>query len=137
LVLQHASQVSSCWSYAHDKFEEKVFIENVQDWDELVQRMANPNMTRFKPMRMDEQVEMIEKLDQEALRAREEIRAVETKKAQRRGLFLTLEAQLYRPPYLSTCRSGGLRAHRIFLFHTARRTLIGPSNSLSGILHPQ
>jgi hypothetical protein len=24
LVLQHASQVSLCWSYAHDKFEEKI-----------------------------------------------------------------------------------------------------------------
>jgi hypothetical protein len=27
-VLQHASQVSSCWSYTHDKFEYEVFIEN-------------------------------------------------------------------------------------------------------------
>jgi hypothetical protein len=37
--------------------------------------MANPNMTRFKAMSMDEQVETIEQLTQEALRAREEIRA--------------------------------------------------------------
>jgi hypothetical protein len=28
LVLQHASQVSSCWSYAHDKFEDEVFTKN-------------------------------------------------------------------------------------------------------------
>jgi len=28
LVLQHASQVSSCWSHAHDKFEYEVFTEN-------------------------------------------------------------------------------------------------------------
>jgi hypothetical protein len=33
--------------------------------------MANPNMTRFKAMSMDEQVEMIEQSSQEALRARE------------------------------------------------------------------
>jgi hypothetical protein len=28
LVLKHASKVSSCWSYAHDKFEDEVFTEN-------------------------------------------------------------------------------------------------------------
>jgi hypothetical protein len=33
--------------------------------------MANLNMTRFKAMIMDEQVETIEKLSQEALRVRE------------------------------------------------------------------
>jgi hypothetical protein len=42
LVLQHASQVSSCWPYAHDKFEDEVFTENAQDWDEVVQRMVDP-----------------------------------------------------------------------------------------------
>jgi hypothetical protein len=31
LVLQQASQVSSCWSYAQDKFEDEVFTENAQD----------------------------------------------------------------------------------------------------------
>jgi hypothetical protein len=52
--------VSSCWPYSHKKFEDKVFTENAQDWDEVVKRMANPNMTRFKAMSMDEQVETIE-----------------------------------------------------------------------------
>jgi hypothetical protein len=36
--------------------------------------MATPNMTRFNSMSINEQVEMIEKPAQEALRAREEIR---------------------------------------------------------------
>jgi hypothetical protein len=54
LVPQQASQVSSCWPYAHDTFEDKIFTECAQDWDEMVQRMANPNMTRFKVMSMDE-----------------------------------------------------------------------------------
>jgi hypothetical protein len=93
LVLQHASQVSSCWSYAHDKFEDEIFTECTQDWDEVVQRMANPNMTRFKAMSMDEQVETIEQSAQEALRAREEIRVAETTEAQRRGLLLLEGAQ--------------------------------------------
>jgi hypothetical protein len=31
LVLKHASQVSSCWSYANGKFEDEVFTENSQD----------------------------------------------------------------------------------------------------------
>jgi hypothetical protein len=93
MVLQHASQVSSCCPYHHDKFEDEVFIENYRDWEEVVQRMANQNMTRFKAMTMDEQVETIEQSAQEALRAREEIRAVKTTEVQGRGLFLTPEAQ--------------------------------------------
>jgi hypothetical protein len=88
LVLGHASQVSSCWPYTHDKFENEIFIECTYEWDEVVQRMANPNMTRFKAMSMDEQVETIEELAQEALRSREEIGAVETTKAHRRVLLL-------------------------------------------------
>jgi hypothetical protein len=40
--------------------------------------MSKPNMTRFKTMSMDEQVETIEQSAQEALRAREEIRATKT-----------------------------------------------------------
>jgi hypothetical protein len=55
--------------------------------------MANSNITRFKAMSMDEQVKTIEHSTQEALRAREEIRATETTKAQRRGLLLLEGAQ--------------------------------------------
>ena len=40
--------------------------------------MSNPNMTRFKAMRMDEQVETIEKLAKETLRVQEEIGIIET-----------------------------------------------------------
>jgi hypothetical protein len=54
LVLKHASQVSSCWSYAHDKFEDEIFIKNAQEWDEVVQRVVDLKMTRFKAMSMDE-----------------------------------------------------------------------------------
>jgi hypothetical protein len=42
LVLQHASQVSSCWPYAHDKFEDEIFTECAQDWEEVLQRKSNP-----------------------------------------------------------------------------------------------
>jgi hypothetical protein len=57
LVPQHASHVSSCWPYTHDKFEDEIFTECAKDLEEVVQRMANLNMTRFKDMSMDEQVE--------------------------------------------------------------------------------
>jgi hypothetical protein len=60
LVLQHASHVSSCWPYAHDIFEDEIFIEGAQDWEEVLYRRANPNMTKFKAMTMDEHVESIE-----------------------------------------------------------------------------
>jgi hypothetical protein len=55
--------------------------------------MANPNMTRFKAMSMDEHVEMIEQSSQEALRSKEEIKASETIEAQRRGFLLIEGAQ--------------------------------------------
>jgi hypothetical protein len=60
LVLQHASQVSYYWPYAHDKFEDEIFIECAQDWEEVVHRLTNPNMTRLKAMNMDEHVDIIE-----------------------------------------------------------------------------
>jgi hypothetical protein len=93
LVLQHASQVSSCWSYAHDSFEDEIFTEGAQNWEEVLHRKDNPNMTRFKAMTMDEQVEMIEQTTQEALRVREENREVEATEARRRGMLLLEEAQ--------------------------------------------
>jgi hypothetical protein len=55
--------------------------------------MANPSMTMFNSMSMDEHVDTIEQSSQEALRAREEIRVAETTEAQRRGLFMLEGAQ--------------------------------------------
>jgi hypothetical protein len=60
LVFQHTSQVSSYWPYAHDKFEDDIFTECAQDWEEVLQRKANLNMTRFNAMSMDVQVKTIE-----------------------------------------------------------------------------
>jgi hypothetical protein len=84
--------------------------ENAQDWDEVVARMVDPRMTRFKAMSLDEQVETLEQSDQGALRAREEMIATETTEipqavlvqgrgfpmaldAQERGLFMLEQAQ--------------------------------------------
>jgi len=71
MFLQHDSQVLSCWSYAHKKFKDEVFTENAWDWDEVVQRMANSKMTRFRSMSLNEQTIKIEHSTQEALKARE------------------------------------------------------------------
>jgi hypothetical protein len=68
LVLKHASQVSSCWPYAHDRFEDEVFTENAQDGNEVVARMADPRTTRLKAMRWEDQVTSLEKTTQEILR---------------------------------------------------------------------
>jgi hypothetical protein len=69
--------VSSCWPYAHDKFEDEIFMENAQDWDEVVARMVDPKMTKFRSMSLDEPKTTIEKSYQEALRSREEMIAAE------------------------------------------------------------
>jgi hypothetical protein len=50
-------------------------------------------MTRFKAMSMDEQVQTIEQMAQEALSFREENRVGEATEAQRRGLMLLEESQ--------------------------------------------
>jgi hypothetical protein len=71
LSLQHASQVSMCFPYAHDKFNDESFTKCVEDLEEVLQRKSKPNMTRFKDMIMDEKVETIEKSTQEALKIRE------------------------------------------------------------------
>jgi hypothetical protein len=60
LVLKHASQVLSYWSYTHDKFEDEVFTKNSQDWDEVVQRMVDLKMTTFRAMSLYEQATTIE-----------------------------------------------------------------------------
>jgi hypothetical protein len=93
LVPQHVVQVSSYWPYAHDNFEDEIFTEGAQDWEEVLQRRANLNMTKFKVMSLDEQVETIEQTTQEALRVRDERRTIEATEAQRRGMLLLEEAQ--------------------------------------------
>jgi hypothetical protein len=69
--------VSSCQPYAHDSLEDEIFTKGTQYLEEVLLRSANPNMKKFKAMSMDEQVETIEKKNQEALRIREENREVE------------------------------------------------------------
>jgi hypothetical protein len=46
-----------------------------------VARMVDPRMNRFRAMSLDEQVETLEQLSQESLRAREEMRSVEVVEA--------------------------------------------------------
>jgi hypothetical protein len=79
--LKHALQVSADWKYAHDKFEDEVFTKNAQDWDEVVARMVDPKMTKFKAMSLYEQVMTIEKFSLEALRDREEMIVAEVAEA--------------------------------------------------------
>jgi hypothetical protein len=81
LVLKHSSQVSSCWLYTHDNFEDEVFTENAQDWDEVIARMVDTKMTKFKEMSLDEQAIILEQSTQGALRSREEIIAVKVEEA--------------------------------------------------------
>jgi hypothetical protein len=60
----------SCWPYTHGKFEDEVFTKNAQDWEEVVERMDDPNMNRFKAMSLDEQETTLEQSTQGALRAK-------------------------------------------------------------------
>jgi hypothetical protein len=59
-----------------------------------VARMVDPRMTRFKSMSLDEQVETLEQSAQGALRAREEIIAVETTEAPQEATETTKISQV-------------------------------------------
>jgi len=49
----------------------KIFTENAQDWNEVVSRRVDPQMTKFKAMSLEEQATYLEKIAQEILRAQE------------------------------------------------------------------
>jgi len=72
MILKHATHASSCWPYAHDWFEDDIFIKNAKDWDEVVARMADPKATKFKAMIWEEQTTILEQSAQDILRARGE-----------------------------------------------------------------
>jgi hypothetical protein len=74
--------VSSCCPSAHDNFEDEICTKGAHDWEEVLHRRYNPNMTKFKEITMDEKFETIEQTTQEALRVREENRYVEAIEAQ-------------------------------------------------------
>jgi hypothetical protein len=73
LVLKHAQQVSYYWPYAHDRFEDEIFIKNAQEWEEVMVRMADPKEIRFKAMSWDEQEIVLEQTVQETIKTREEM----------------------------------------------------------------
>jgi hypothetical protein len=79
--------------YAHDNFEDEIFTEGAQDWEEVLQRRVNLDMTKFKAISLDDHVETIEQTNQEALRVRDESRTMEEAEARRRGVLLLEEAQ--------------------------------------------
>jgi hypothetical protein len=70
LVLQHASQVSFCWPYTHDQFEDEIFIENDQDWNVVASRKVDPQGTRFRAMSYEEHATFLEQAVQEISRWR-------------------------------------------------------------------
>jgi len=65
LVLQHASQVSSYWPYAHDQFEDEVCTENAQDWNVVASKRVDPRGTKFRAMSHEEQATFLEQEVQE------------------------------------------------------------------------
>jgi hypothetical protein len=62
LVAQHSIQIVSHWQYAHVSFEDEIFTENAQDWEEVLQRKEKPYLIQFKAMSGDEQLEWLEKI---------------------------------------------------------------------------
>jgi hypothetical protein len=47
------------WPYTHEKWEDELFIENAQDWKEVEKRRANPNITIFSSLPIEEKIKMV------------------------------------------------------------------------------
>jgi len=47
------------WPYTHEKWEEELFTKNSQDWKEVEKRRANPNVTIFSSISIEEKIKMV------------------------------------------------------------------------------
>jgi len=54
--LKHVEQVAYNWPYGHVRWEEEVFIEDAQNWDEVLERRRNPHIIVFKYLSIDKQM---------------------------------------------------------------------------------
>jgi len=59
LVPKHASHVSMSWTYAHEKWEEELFTENAQYWQEVQRRKSNPIINIFASLLIEEHIKMV------------------------------------------------------------------------------
>jgi hypothetical protein len=75
----------------------KLFTTNAQDWDEVLQRRANPDLTRFRAMSMDEHVEMINQTIEEFIQAQnsKEIEEQATRRDEGERLLVEVERRIH------------------------------------------
>jgi hypothetical protein len=71
-VEQHIGQVVFHLLYAHDTFEDNIFIKNSMDWEDFLQRKDKPYLTRFKSMSSNEQLESLEQIVEASVHAQNE-----------------------------------------------------------------
>jgi hypothetical protein len=107
LVPQHAGKVVSYWPYTHDSYEDELFTENAQDWEEVIKKKKNPKITNFKAMSVQEQFEIVEHREKATIRARGEVREVEATESAKRGIMLLDEVErvvkiMRQTPFLQT-----------------------------------
>jgi hypothetical protein len=55
LVVEHAGEVVSHWTYPHEDFEEKIFIENATNRVEALHRKEKIDLVRFMAFSGNEQ----------------------------------------------------------------------------------
>jgi hypothetical protein len=58
------SQVTSYWTYSHDRFEDEIFTENAQDWDMVVAGKVDPRGTRFRALSYEEKATLLKQENQ-------------------------------------------------------------------------
>jgi hypothetical protein len=94
IVIQHVGHVISHWPYAHDTFEDEIFTENTLDWEEVLQRNEDPDLTHFKAMSGNEQLEWLEHIIGFVVQEQNEDAGRETRRIEAQRLLEELERML-------------------------------------------
>jgi hypothetical protein len=56
LVVKHFDLVSIAWPYSHKKWEDELFLQDYDNWEEVLERKKNPHLTIFRVISIDEQL---------------------------------------------------------------------------------
>jgi len=54
LVSKHYEVVSASWPHSHETWEDILFLQDANDWEEVLDRRRNLQLTIFKTLSFDE-----------------------------------------------------------------------------------
>jgi hypothetical protein len=61
IVAKHCELFVASWSYSHKKWEDGVFLQDANDWEEVLERRRNLQLTIFKTLSSNEHLVDLER----------------------------------------------------------------------------